>query len=720
MRSFGFPVVLATFALIAGETKAQTSTLTQAGYTGFEITPSARLIEWGRAEFVYDNQLPGALNSSGRNYVLGFGLLPHVEIAARLATNTLTCNLFAHPECGIRDLSASGKIGFGLDAANRFRIAAGATDVGGAATNFRSYYGVLTYSAGMYEVSGGLAKRSQSAGARSKSPLNGPFAAAAWQPASWIRAHVEYTDRNAWAGLRLFAPAAWVPDGWSVYIGANRRLNSNPYTERSWISAGVSIPLYSVPKLAPRSNAADEQSHAATAAAPIQSAPPASAAAREATVAVARSTTASDEQLQAVAEALGRTGLDSTWVGRLADGTVIARADNGSYRWNSVDGLGAALGAVERALAGTDVRYDFILTQHDVPVVAATGRTECLRLWIEGKDPACVPVQFSTPGTADLDQMQRGASWVVRNSHAGWQTVRVAVSPVLRGHIGTELGALNYSLGANVGLQLPLWAGGRVEWRRDVPLARTSEFQASGGFGGERVRSETERFALVQTAQLKFPSRGETNGNGSGSSVTVQGTVGRVGSTFDGVHGAARWEPGAGLHRLSAEAGYFHNSRRDPTSPAAGVRNAKPLLLHYRYSFTPTRSYIEASAGQFMYNDRGFQIGLRQWFNDVSVRAYYRRTQFGTGQAAHQFVGLELSLPIGPRHDARPIPHLQIGGAQRFSYAEETMIREPINAVRPGFGILPPTPSLDETFNSDRAGLAYFESNLRRLREAAQ
>ena len=40
--------------------------------------------------------------------------------------------------------------------------------------------------------------------------------------------------------------------------------------------------------------------------------------------------------------------------------------------------------------------------------------------------------------------------------------------------------------------------------------------------------------------------------------------------------------------------------------------------------------------------------------------------------------------------------------------------------MRTGLGTMPPAPSLDETFNSDRSGLVYFEDNIHRIRDAAR
>ena len=64
---------------------------------------------------------------------------------------------------------------------------------------------------------------------------------------------------------------------------------------------------------------------------------------------------------------------------------------------------------------------------------------------------------------------------------------------------------------------------------------------------------------------------------------------------------------------------------------------------------------------------------------------------------------------------------MQVTGTPRFTHGIETTVRETGgNPVRIGFGVLPPTPSLDATFNSDRAGLVYFEDNIRRIRDAAR
>jgi hypothetical protein len=735
MRSAELAAFTAVITLTSAAAAAQVTTLTQAGYTGLEITPNAHLIDWGRFEATYDHQLPGLVsNPKGHNYVLGFGLLPNLEISGRLATNSVGANCFTQG-CGIRDLSASGKVGIGLDAAHRYSIAAGVTDVGGAATTFRTLYGVLTFDQGPFQASAGLARRSAPRPTVSMPPLHGPFASAAWQPVPWIRGQLEYTDRNAWAGVRLFAPKEWLPEGWSAYIGSNHRLTSTKLTQTSWLTAGLSIPLYKVPSLpgsGPKAAlpelAASQKplpAYEARTPAPVPAAPPAATPAAPVPVAAAPAPKpVLDAELERLAAALEAKGLDDISIGRMPDDSVAVRANNASYQWNSVDALGAALGAIARTLGDNKAVYRLVLTQRQVPLVAVTGQSDCLRSWINDPAAPCTAGQLSTPGSGALEPVLAGATWVVSHRKPSWQTVHLSVSPILRSNVGTEVGALDYSLGANVALGLPLWAGASVDVSRDVPLASSTAYRSTGVFEPQRVRSRTNRLTLTQTMRLPLerwlaPGDDAKAMRWGLSAVTGQATVGRVGNGFDGIDGQIRWEPGEGRHRVSADAGWFRNSNFDPIVSIMGPRHAKPLLASYRYNVTATRTYLEATGGQFLYNDRGFQLGLRQWFSDVAVSAYYRRTTF-QGAPARQFVGIEFSIPIGPRRDVALGSHLLVGGTPRFSHAIETLVRGGNNAVRPGFGLTSPAPSLDETFNSDRAGLVYFEDNIRRIRDAAR
>lgn len=716
--------VAVSAALVSSTGALAQDTLAPAGFTGLTITPNAHLLGWGRAAFSYDRTLPGVVfDPAGHNYVLGFGLLPNLEIVGRLATNNMDRNCFTQG-CGARDLSASAKAGIGLDATNRWRVAAGVTDVGGAATYYRAYYGVLTFDDGPWQFSGGLARRSGPGTRGSRSALDGPFASAAWQPLPWLRGHVEYSDSNAWAGVRAFLPEGWLPEGWSVHVGVNARLTDTDLTRRTWVAAGLSIPLYKVPRSAPANRQAPLPALAGTQqplpayearslppsapSAPVQAAPPA---------------TVNDEALRQLAEALRARGLEDISVGRVADGSVAVRANNATYNWNTADAIGAALGAIGDALAPAKAVYRLVLTQRQQPIVGVTGRADCLAQWIAGTSQSCTAGELSTPGTTVLDSLHEGARWVVQGLQPSWQTARIGLSPVLRTTVGTEYGAVDYSAGVSAALVQPLWSGASAEWRVQRELARSEDFAAGGIFGNRRVVNGTERLVLTQT--LRVPLERLAAGDALAirryglAAVTGQASLGRIGGQFDGALGSLRWEPGDGAHRLAVHAGTFRNARFGEPG-AVGPQRATPILADYRYHVGPTRTYLEATAGRFMYNDLGFQLGLRQWFSDVSVGLFYRRTRFENA-SAREFAGIEVTVPIGPRRDMNP-RLLQVTGTPRFGHSVATVIRDPNNQnpVSFGYGVVPPAPSLEGTFNSDRAGLRYFEDNIRRIRDAAR
>lgn len=731
MRSRSTTTSLLALGLVAAPAWAVDTTLTSAGYTGLGITPTAPVLGWGRLAASYENQLAGnPARVDGHNLVLGFGLLPNLEASGRLASNTIHDSCFGPSGCGTRDLSASVKAGIGLDVARRWSIAIGATDIGGSVTYFRTYYGALTYDSGPFQGTVGAAKRRQVGVNGSRSPLDGAFGSLAWQPLPLLRGHVEYTDGDAWAGVRVFAPQAWLPEGWSLSAGANARLTDTALTKRSWWDASLSIPLYKVPAmpgsmkapLPPLQQGQQAQPSYEARALPTPGRSQTPDRLPEPKVQALR-VPASDAQLQALADTLEAKGLEDISVGRMPDGTIAVRANNGSYGWNAVDAVGVALGAIARSLGDSKAGYRLIVTQRQVPLVAVTGQADCLRQWIEQPTNTCTAGQLSTPGSMPLEPLHDGAVWVVQAQKPAWKTVRVNVSPVLRTNVGTEVGAVDYALGANVDAQLPLWAGASVDWAVNMPMLRSDDYGPGRVFGNRRIRSGTDRLAFTQTTRVPLehwlsPSQQLRPGAGA---LTAQVTAGRIGTYYDGAIAGLRWGPGEGRHRFSGQAGAFRNNQYDNGfGPLGSLHTAKPVLASYRYSVMATRTDLEATGGQFMNNDRGVQVGLRQWFSDVSVGVYYKRTTT-EGNPVRQLVGVELSLPIGPRRDWQPLPHLQVGGTPRFAHAVETSIREGAgNPLRLGRAMRPPTPDLDAVFNSDRSSLAYFEDNLRRIRDAAR
>lgn len=761
-------------ALVPGVANAVDTAMAPQGYTGLGITPSARWLDWGQVELAYDNQIPGGPTSgklsgtNGHNYIAGFGLLPNLEFSGRIAANTNNTNCYTEG-CGARDMSANFKTGIGLGTSNRFRIAAGATDFGGSVTFFRSYFAVGTYSTETVDFSLGVAKRSGGV-LGSQAPLNGLFGSAAFQPLPWMQGYVEFSDKNAWVGARVFAPSQWLPDGWRAHVGVNARLNENVLTQKTWLNLGVSIPLYKVPSMpeaGPKAEVVSDKSASGTYVEPSYQAtalprsdagtdrsggnsqmltdlltivPPTADVRRsvpaptEVGVPFAAGVTpialnVSDGQLRLLGESLREKGLEDISVGRAPDGSIAIEANNATYNWNVIDALGVSLGVIAKQLGGLDVGYSFVLMQRQTAIVGVSGRTNCLKEWLDGAVSKCSAGHLYTPGGMALAQLHDGAFWIVKRIAPSWRTLRVSLQPVLASNLATEYGVFDYSLGLGINFQQPLWRGATAEMRYIAPLANSTDFKATGVYGSRRLREGVDRVLLTQTLRvpLELLTSELTDAEASRwglTALTAYGAIGKINNDYNGAYGELRWEPGEGRHRFGIEGGRFtleSSVARTVYGPVSVTqpRIAEPVLASYRFSYTPTRTNFEVLGGRFMNNDNGVQLAMRQWFADTSVALYFKRTKFDYQRESATFVGLELSVPLGPRKDMNPGSLIQITGTPRWSYAAET-VASGTNFVTVGHAVRPGLSTLNTTFNSDRSGLVYFEDNVRRIRDAAR
>ena len=240
------------------------------------------------------------------------------------------------------------------------------TDIGGAVTNFRTYYGVLTYNDGPVEVSAGFAKRSgraelalalgwslcgRSVDARAVDPW--PARVQRWR--SLGRRTPVRTQGVGTRGMdrvcgRQPAPDGHAPDAEVVVHSGNLDSlvqGAGPARQPCQGTAALAFrhPTARPGLRGPHPCAGGHSRNGVTApaAAPVP-------------VPVA----ATPEQLDAVAAELQAKGLEDIWVGVMPDGSVALRANNASYNWNSADAVGAALGAIARTLGDSPIAYRLV------------------------------------------------------------------------------------------------------------------------------------------------------------------------------------------------------------------------------------------------------------------------------------------------------------------------------------------------------------------------
>jgi hypothetical protein len=749
-----------------------TEALTSAGFSGGTLTPSARTLPYGTLGLRYDPQLIGVKGrTDGHNAVLGVGLLPYVEVAGRIAAHDLHCNLYLPGDCDgrgwLRDLSASFKAAVPLDAQHRFSVAAGAVDVGGAATNFRTYYGVLGWREGAFDLSVGYGRSDARYGV-----LTGAFGRMSIRLHESLEVSAERVPAGTWLSARAFAPAAWLPDRWQVYADINHRLGESAVTKPTWFGIGVGIPIdargfgaSSDPKRAgtagvvqplfgaaavtadaaapPRSDPPRSASPAGSVATPVAPVAPATPATpvtpvtpvTPATPAAAgapavAATGAPDIERSGVSaaanpgprpsapvdvsallqlqRALADAGVVDVRVGEQSGPgdapTLVVRADNGAWRWSDLDAMGIVLARVVRVLSDQDRRLRVVIGRRGVPTLAVEGSVACIAASLRAAETECSAAdkaRLVASGEPAFAEMLREVRWLDGSGNPSWGRTRIAVAPGLRTGVATEYGVWDYSLAAEVDVEVSLWRGASIDARRTFPISHSADFNDRAVFGPDRHRPITDRVLVHQTVAL-------ANG------LAARAAYGRIYDDWRGGLGEVRWQPGDGTHRVGAMVGEFRNGgtlRKGFT--------AEPALVSYRYFVAPLDWSVEVTAGRFFLNDTGWSIASRHWFGDVAVVASVRETRHPNAPAGERFAGLQFELPLTPRR-ALDRRWVQLQGADRWSYGLETLVGNSHNRITGGHGIVPPvTNSLDTVYDADRAYGAFASRNWARIRDAA-
>lgn len=700
--------------------------LAPAGFTAAINSPKADVLSPGTASAAWANSNP----EKGRDFPgvgsvgslnLGFGVLPGLEVVGRLAYDgDLGCNMYTlSPRCqaSLRDLSASVKyqlpLRFGWDT----RLAVGAVDIGGAATNFRSYYGVLSSSWGPADFSLGYGK-----GNHAYSSLNGMFGSAQVFLTDRWQALAEYDSHELRAGVRYNRP---LTEQLALEVGASRKL-SRRTDQQAW-QAGLGLTfsfdkqtlgqgtrrldvttpanaLAQTGPLAPSATPGLPGSPApaapVTLAAPapsVSASPPASLSAPEAALVQARRA----EQLSI---ALQRTGFTSVWVGfDHAKGWVV-QAEPLAWRKNRLDALGLAL-AVWQKSAQSDEQIHLVLTYLQQPVLTARASGACLTRfaeggwWCDGQ-----PALALDNGQSAHTPAQGWAVAPAASSALDGLRPQFEIGPVMQQRAGTEVGLYDASVGIELGWEMALGRGVLWQGQVTVPVVSTDNYGSGKVFGRDRIQRRLES-SLLSYQQLIAPN------------LWAQASVGYVMHNDYGGQLDLAWLSAQGSLRLSALAGYYVGT--DNTG-LTQERVTHPFgLAAARWSVIDGRWMLEAQAGQFYNQDVGLRLASHHWYGDNRLTLHYRNTEYAssTSQRRLQFAGFEISMPIGSRV-ASQVGAATVRGSDQWVYGVQTKVGGVDNYVNTGFGVLPAVRHglLNDTLDYDRAGLSDILANLYRVR----
>ena len=697
------------------------------GYSSTGVmTPNAYTLPSGAVGLSYDQQMPGAPDPDGYNIQMGFGLLPSLEMVGRLATNDLNCNMFEAGKCPpgmIRDFSGSLKWQLPVPASwsGWPSLAVGATDLGGAATYFRSYYGVASQRFDDVEVSLGMASAKVPT-----APLDGLFGSIYWQAASWLGLSAEVVGGEAWMSARLQAPRAYT--SWSIqpYFSVTQRISDSTLTEKNWMGIGATMAFDTgLPSLGAKASGASGASASRAGGGVL---------------------TVSDMQANRLLGALQAAGFHKPLVQDEPNGLWV-RVDNTSYAWNLLDAAGAALGPVASAYGKVIKPFVLEVSRRGIVLARLEGTSNCAYQFLTEGLLACstgTPVSFVSLGSKTAVQsavagdasasglFQGVSSWGSGLFSAQAFRPELILSPGLITGIGTEAGALDHDIALNANLVLPLWQGAYLDVNRVVPSGiKSGDFQSGGAFYNSRFVAATDRKLFHQLARIpagdtlarlsygSIFARPKAQGEGRFASGAIA-PVTLSASDWQGWQFEAASQFFEGQLGLGLAHGDFTNE--EAAANATGLsKNREPSLISVRVApgIWPS-SHTEIQGGTFWGGDKGYLITQRFWHGDTSFGVFFRKSRISSAEPYTSFAGFQISVPLTPRVN-RGLGPVQLQGTNQFQYSVETKVLEKDNRIVQGYGIIPRVgESLTVFANRDRTGADYLNRSIYRLRDGYQ
>ena len=693
LRSLPFSSLAATVMGLAAMcqtvfVQAQGLGVASLGATGGLTIPSAYVLDSGDMALSLGNYLDPKLGTFGRkqNYTLGFGLLPRVELFGRFAeyTNQRPTAPGGINAFGPRDISANVKWQLPLDMAGLPKLAVGATDLSGGAVYFSSKYAVASDEYGPLRWSLGYARGKPALGrVNGARVLDGAFGGAEFKigtTRATVLAETDGTQRHA--GLRYYSEALpWLGDG--QVVGTLQR--SFGATDR--VGRAADATSFNVSLVLPLgTNDGARKARADAAQKPL---PPIAQAEGGGMAATA------EDRMDTLARALQASGLDRVRVGTLGKEWVI-EYENYRYLHNEADALGVVLGlAAEYAPPGV-TRVNALTIKAGQMMFETSVEAAAFRNFLRDGDAGRVKDTMGFGRLADYDAaaVQWASGMAGTAQHRS--LLRVELKPLLNYTLGTEFGAFDYSLAANVRGTASLWQGAEVYADVVQRLGHSDNMEPRRVFASSLHRNGLKTLALQQS--FWFTPRLFTSvglGKYNYSSLGAEGeSILFLPWNEDTMHFKGSYQ-----------------RQQDDVQP----RRDEAYAASYRWKFD-TQTWVEGSYQQYTDRSTGPALAVTRWFGDVALQVFARKGGRNT------YVGMELSLPLTPRQGMGAGP-VQLTGTPRYAQSIRTLMTNGSNAlnfvqpdaVRPvNLNFKPEV----ELLNSGRITPEYIKNQAQRMRES--
>lgn len=697
------------------------SQLAPSGYLGSINTPVAKVLAHGDLAASFGNSIPEVKNPfPGEGHfgsiTAGLGLLPGLEAFGRLSfAGDGWCNQY-QPECrtSSRDLSISGKYQLPLVLPGNTRLAAGMTDYGGAATNYRGTYVVGTSDLGVADVSLGYAHKISA-----NALLDGVFASTVVRLTERLSAQLEYDTHQYRAGLAYVHTLSGDVD---LSLAASQKLGADASSQQSGQlsmtlvlhthrARDKALKQYPAPLSAPEVPLAPTAAEASTGLMTNALASPRSSPGEGETGAHSPQPADAHHML---AQALADAGFGDIRVRTLADEQgaplLVLLMEPIAWRQSRLSALGQALKtwagfAVAQGRLPVHERLpsalSLTLSLRGQPVLSVRTSLECTLAFREGFDSCATGTAIRFVPTPDFASDPAAGRAVASQ----WLRPQFELGIGLRTAVGTEYGLADYAASFELGAELPIARGLALQGVASTPLANSGSFEEGRIFGGQRYKKPRLEQAFLSYWAPVGP-------------VAAQASLGALNPTDQGGQMDLVWLSESGRWRLHGVGGYYQQTDEFGTLKPTPLRSAVGSL---RYSVIPAQWHLDLTGGRFHNQDEGWRVSSVHFFGDNLFKLFLRRS--GNTDTANMpqrsFAGFEISFPLGPQRAAALGP-VTVRGRDRWRTGLETKVGEADNYLTDGYGFVPQVRhgvTTDGT-DYDRAGLADLWADRERLRFA--
>jgi hypothetical protein len=402
-----------------------------------------------------------------------------------------------------------------------------------------------------------------------------------------------------------------------------------------------------------------------------------------------------EDKIDGLARVLRAVGLDRVRVGILRNELVI-EYENYRYLQHEADALGIVLGLASEYVP-TGIERVNALTLKAGQVIFETS-VDVLDFRNFLRDGYAAPVKNSL-GFNLLDGYDETVvNWAAGEAGTGKHRsrLRIELKPLFNYTLGTEFGAFDHSLAANLRGTAGLWQGAEIYTDVVQRLSHSENLEPGGVFSNSMHRNGLKTLALQQSFWLSpqlFASVGVGKYN--------YGSLGAEGESIlflpwneDTIHLKGRYQ---------RQQDDFQQHRGDAYAAS------------YRWKYD-LQSWVEGGYHQYSDRSTGPALAVTRWFGDIAVQVFARKGGNTT------FVGLELNLPLVPRQGMSAGP-VQLTGSPRFAQSIRTRLTNSSNtgnfvdnaAVRPVEMNFKPEVEL---LNSGRNTFGDMQNQVQRMRES--